>query len=147
MNIKSAYEDLRKDCIINPYTPKPHGYCQVKIKGTNYLHHRLAYAAHIGVSIDSIDNIMVLHKCDNRRCINPAHLFPGNNALNMQDMVAKGRNKPALGESHKLAKLTEAHVKEIRARGKETHRLLGAEFGISAEHVGRIVARKAWKHI
>jgi hypothetical protein len=38
------------------------------------------------------DGMQVNHRCDNRRCINPDHLFLGTQTDNIRDMMAKGRD-------------------------------------------------------
>jgi hypothetical protein len=67
------------------------------------LEHRVSYALH-NEDIDLLDDpkIFCCHRCDNRRCINPKHLFLGTHHDNMQDMVAKGRAP----KGHQLQELT-----------------------------------------
>lgn len=55
--------------------------------------HREAMERHLGRELDSSEH--VLHACDNPPCVRPDHLFLGDQALNMADMFAKGRNKIA----------------------------------------------------
>ena len=53
--------------------------------------HRAAYL-YAGGKLGSAKPL-VCHSCDNPPCCNPAHLWPGTNADNLQDMRDKGRSK------------------------------------------------------
>jgi DNA invertase Pin-like site-specific DNA recombinase len=80
---------------------------------------------------------MVLHSCDNRRCVNPAHLFLGTQVDNMRDMAAKGRTP---------TKLTKEQVLTIREDARP-QRVVAAEYGITQSTVWRIKHARTWFHI
>lgn len=79
----------------------------------------------------------VLHRCDNRLCVRPDHLYLGTPADNTADMRARGRatgpEVPARGTRNGRARLTPEHVLEMRARhaAGETVTGLARSFGIS----------------
>ncbi len=75
----------------------PKGYGRFKSNSGEVLAHRLAYMMHFGPNIG--DNF-VLHRCDNRSCCNPHHLFLGTNQDNMDDMVRKGRSAVLHGQEN-----------------------------------------------
>ena len=80
-------------CLECHLEPNAKGYCYVSVGGRNGLRiraHRLIYmVAHETTAED----IMVLHSCDNRRCILDDHLFAGTALDNTIDMIQKGRAK------------------------------------------------------
>lgn len=90
--------------------------------------------------------ICACHKCDNRICIDPDHLFPGTRRQNNADMVAKGRNTAPQGEAHFRAKLTDADVRAIRV-SDDAHRVIAANFGVTHGLVGQIKRRTIWRHL
>ena len=84
-------------------------------------------------------NRFVCHTCDNRRCVNPAHLYDGTPFDNAADRDSRGRNKAPIGEQHGRCKVTDKDVQRIRqARG--TMREIAARFDLSPMHVWRIRA-------
>lgn len=121
------------------------GYGQLNINGRPVAAHRVSYILCNGPIPKGMD---VCHRCDNRWCVNPSHLWLGTRKENLQDMWAKGRgNTPGLqGEKHHQAKLTEEIVHEIRCsplKGVE----LAAKYGVTKTTISDIRNRRSWTHI
>lgn len=103
--------------------------------------HRLAWEREHG---PITNGLWVLHRCDERTCVNPAHLFLGTIQDNLNDMTAKGRR--AKGDGHGQAKLTEAEARFIRASPMRQQALADA-FGIAQPTVSAIKRGKIWAHL
>lgn len=91
----------------------------------------------------------VLHRCDNRSCVRPSHLFLGTQAANNADCVAKGRARivTTRGEDSSAAKVTWSMVLEMRrlAGMGALQRVLADRYGISRQQVGRILRGTRWQ--
>jgi hypothetical protein len=89
----------------------------------------------------------VLHRCDNRACVRPSHLFEGTQADNVRDRDAKKRN--VVGAAHPLAKLTDEKVRKLRRLCSEgvPPRVLAKTFGVTVGLVDKIVRRVRWAHV
>lgn len=122
------------------------GYGQIKVPGTRrqVYAHRLSYEIHFG-SIPQ--GFMVLHRCDNPRCVRPNHLFLGTGADNLGDMAAKGRH--LFGERNSEHRLTEVQVHEIfdlSEAGRSQH-WIAKQMGVGQPQVGRILRGERWRHV
>jgi hypothetical protein len=114
---------------------------QLLYQGTIYSAPAVSYRLSIGPVPPGLS---VLHQCDNPNCVNPAHLFLGDQFDNMRDMSAKGRAANVSGEKNPNAKLSDNDVAEVRRRHKRWCPVNGTtalarEFRVSADAIQRIV--------
>lgn len=91
----------------------------------------------------------VCHRCDNRLCCNPNHLFLGTHADNMRDMKAKGRRIGVMaGERNFNAKLSGKDVDDIRAADTAkfgSKSALARTYGVTPALITAILHGRAWK--
>lgn len=115
-------------CLIWQASLAPGGYGQLTFQSRGYLAHRFAWIAKHGPIPPGLH---VCHRCDERRCVNPDHLFLGNHSANMLDLRTKTRrwyDAPA-SETKSPTKLdTGLAPIRIRYRGIEFFGKVGIRF-------------------
>ena len=123
-------------------TLKQNGYGFVTQNGKRLLAHR---AAMINAGYD-VEGWHVLHKCNNRKCVNPEHLYLGTHEENMEDMAADGSKK---GERHHNCQLSDADVMrcfELRYVERKRVKDIAALYGLSPKYVSALLSGKKRAH-
>lgn len=104
-------------------------------KGKTCRAHRLCWVVTYG---EIPEGLFVCHMCNEKQCVNPAHLYLGTPSQNTKDAYRDGLRKP---------KLTSSQVEEIRrlyipptlGNSKE----LAERFGVDRSSIIRVVNRMA----
>lgn len=142
---------LTTPCVETTWRRNHHGYgyaMRRRHSPRHVLAHRLAWEDSFGPIPPGTH---VLHRCDNRACINVDHLFLGTNGDNIADKVAKGRsllNRPR-GSLVAQSRLTEAMVVEMRhlnACGVSKHEL-ARRYRVGRSTVIDAITGRQWSHV
>lgn len=107
--------------------------------GKSHRVNRIVYELYTG---KDITGLVVRHKCDNPKCINPKHLLSGTPTDNMLDRDKRGR--------HGCAKLSHDDVRKIRelnATGEYKQKDLASMFSVDARTISSIVNKTHFKHV
>lgn len=121
-----------------------YGILSVNLKTT--LAHRFSWGLHYGEipAGEGYHGTCVMHKCDNKLCVNPNHLSLGTQGDNMKDMVSKKRAN--YGARKKLSTEAATEIKQILAsKGRASLRRLAKEYGVSHNALWQIAHGIAWK--
>jgi hypothetical protein len=123
---------------------KGYGQVQIRSLGKDKYAHRWAWRFWKGALSDGD---VVCHRCDNRMCVNPDHLFVGSRADNQTDMANKDRS--LFGEKNSQTKLTERQVydmHELVASGAPRAEV-AKRFGVRREGLDRIIRGERWRRV
>ncbi len=116
-------------------------------KTKSYLTHRLIWEILFGHP----GKKLVCHHCDNRKCINPAHLFLGTYKDNYDDMFKKGRKRSdsvCSGEKNNKNRLKEHQVLEILSyKNKFSSRALATKYLVNKTSILKIWDGRSWSFL
>jgi hypothetical protein len=98
-----------------------------------YLAHRFSWVITKG---DIPDKLLVLHKCDNRKCVNPDHLYLGTQSDNILDR--SHRYKGFIGQISRFYEGEVWLMKRLHSKGIK-HSIIEQMFKVSGRHLRKLI--------
>jgi len=136
--------DIETDeCLPYPYYVGNRGYGTLKFKKNKIGSHRLSLFLHKPEGF--FEGAMAAHKCGNRACCNPRHLYWATDAENFHDKKLHGTYP--VGEKNPNAKLSAEDVRTIRetySRGGTTQRKIACEYGVCVATITHVLTGRNW---
>ncbi len=128
------------DCVIWTGALRATGYGHKLVNGKYKLVHRAVVELNSGKEIE--EGLVVMHLCDNRRCINPEHLLVGTSKENTQDAIVKGRKDNKHKHLSRSYKLNAVQVLEIHEKSEKgyTNTRLAKEYEVSRDTIRRVLS-------
>lgn len=130
--------------------PNGYGSCGMGYVFPEQRAHRCSFRLFVG---EIPNNLWVLHKCDNKKCVNPDHLYLGTVKDNVKDAIERGhwpigknKKKGSLGEKNNKAKLSNDDVVFIR-NSKMKNLDLSKKFNVHIGTIQMIKRKGTWTHI
>lgn len=117
---------------------RSNGYARITFENKSWYAHRLAFVAFNEIEESKIHDLDVCHICDNRKCLNPAHLFSGSRKDNMEDACIKGRQ--AKGFSLPQTKISDKEREHITLLAKKgiPYKEIAKNYNVSDQLIGKI---------
>lgn len=140
-----SYVNKTEECwewtgFLNPVTKRPY----FRMNGHRFTSSKCSYLLFNG----DVGDKHVLHTCDNRKCVNPGHLFLGTNQDNINDMIKKKRH--CFGEKRKNHKLKDKDVIDIKSMCSKRyyeHKEIAKMYNVSVSLITKVLNNNRWKHL
>lgn len=105
--------------------------------------HRWSLGHSLGRTLEGHE--FACHRCDDRACVNPRHMFIGTHEDNMADMMIKGRSCRGSRRSDQLDEARVVAIREAFQSGASNSEL-AARHGVTPAAISMIVHGRRWRH-